>query len=206
MNFDNSYKLTLNKKNLFFTSDTHFGHANIIKYCNRPFASVEEMDEDMIKNWNSVVTNNDHVFHLGDVSFHKPEKTKSILDRLNGKIYLLRGNHEKPALDGMCIKRFEWVKDYFKLNVDIGESKTQKVIMSHYPFLSWDESHRGSYNFYGHCHGGIPKEVDEQHYRVDVGVDCWGFYPVSFDTLHKELQKRESVELRKKNDTRGGEI
>lgn len=79
---------------VFFTSDTHFKHANIIKFCERPFGSIEEMNEALIANWNRVVGKDDFVFHLGDFCFGGSEAWNSILDRLNGKIYLVLGNHD----------------------------------------------------------------------------------------------------------------
>ena len=79
---------------VFIISDTHFGHENIIKYCNRPFSSVEEMDEKMIKNWNETVSNNDVVLHLGDFGLGKKEYIASIVKRLNGKKILIMGNHD----------------------------------------------------------------------------------------------------------------
>ncbi len=84
-------------KNIFFTSDQHFGHKNIIKFSNRPFNSVEEMDEMMIQRWNEKVGETDEVYHLGDVGLASSGKLRKILERLNGKIYLIKGNHEKSA-------------------------------------------------------------------------------------------------------------
>ena len=186
-------KLTLPPDKLYFTSDSHFFHDNIIKFCNRPFKDVTEMNEILIRNWNNEVPVDGHVFHLGDVSFGTPEKTKEILDRLNGKIYLLRGNHEKPALDNKCNKRFEWIKDLFKLSVDLGDKKIQKVILCHYPMLVWDESHRGSFMLYGHAHNNIKHEVNKDVHRFDVGVDAWEYKPISFKQVVEEMSKRKVI-------------
>lgn len=102
---------------IFFMADTHFGHSRIIEYEKRPFSSTEEMDRVLIKNWNRVVGPHDSVYHLGDVSLHRPQRTKEILDALNGKIYLLRGNHEKSAENKLCSERFASIKDYHFLKV-----------------------------------------------------------------------------------------
>ena len=98
------------KTNIFFTADHHFGHANIIKFTERPFTSLEEMNEELIKRWNEKVSTKDEVYHLGDLSLGNADFTKEVLDRLNGKIYLIKGNHDKSTLS--YPKRFEWIKDY----------------------------------------------------------------------------------------------
>jgi len=77
--------------NIFFTSDHHFGHTNIIKFCNRPFANVDEMNEELIRRWNEKIAPGDEVYHLGDFALITPEKLNEILDRLNGTIYLIAG-------------------------------------------------------------------------------------------------------------------
>ena len=78
-------KYNSNDVNLFFTSDTHFWHSNIIKYCNRPFMDIEEMNEEIIKRWNDKIEKDDLVFHLGDFAFCGPSQYKTLLERLNGK-------------------------------------------------------------------------------------------------------------------------
>lgn len=91
----------------YFTSDTHFSHTNIIKYCNRPFKSVEEMDEVLIANWNSVVKKTDQVFHLGDFGYNY-----KIAQRLNGHKHLIWGNHDRKLRNNQnFINEFEWTKD-----------------------------------------------------------------------------------------------
>lgn len=82
------------KPNIFFTADHHFGHENIIKFSERPFESLEHMNEELIKRWNEKIGPGDTVYHLGDISLGKPDFTKEILDRLNGNIHLIKGNHE----------------------------------------------------------------------------------------------------------------
>ena len=85
---------------VYFTSDTHFGHENIIKWCRRPYSSVEEMNEKLIENWNSVVGPDDIVFHLGDFAFGGSGLWKEVLSRLNGKKYLIIGNHDEKKSQG----------------------------------------------------------------------------------------------------------
>ena len=94
-------------KNIWFTADHHFGHANIIRFCDRPFADVDAMNESLIANWNAVVTPKDTVYHLGDLFLTNREAAQTIRSRLNGSICLIRGNHDKTAdsLKGA----FEWI-------------------------------------------------------------------------------------------------
>lgn len=182
---------------MYFTSDSHWGHDNIRKFCNRPFESVEEMDETLIKNWNEVVPEDGHVFHMGDVSFRSPEQTREILDRLNGKIYLIKGNHEKPALDSKCISRFEWIKDTFELRVDI-EGKQQSIIMFHYPIDSWNKMFHGSIHLFGHIHSLTTDSGSLTKLRMDVGVDLNNFTPISLKQIMEIMKTRAIPEKTEK--------
>ena len=123
--------------NLFFTSDTHFYHGNIIRFCNRPFKSVEMMNETIISNWNNTVGQDDIVFHLGDFCLGGSAEWNKILDRLNGKIYLIMGNHDLKNIRQGYIGRFEHVA--MQMHIEVGK---QKIYLNHYPFLCFD----GGYN------------------------------------------------------------
>lgn len=96
-------------EHVFFTSDTHFNHSNIIRFCNRPFHNVEEMNETIIRNWNSVVAPDDIVFHLGNFCLGGAAEWTKILERLNGRIYLILGNHDLKNIRQGFISRFEHV-------------------------------------------------------------------------------------------------
>lgn len=155
----------------------NFSHKNIIKYCNRPFKSKEEMDETMVKNWNSVVSSGDTVYHLGDFSFYNSTiKTNQMLLRLNGKIIFCQGNHDKdinqifPRLPQIIILRHEG----------------RRLILCHYAMRVWDNSHRNSWHLYGHSHGTLPS-IGKSH---DVGVDSNKFTPISFDQLKDIMSKK----------------
>lgn len=120
-----------------FTADTHFFHENVIKYSNRPFANREEMNEALVESWNSVVRSTDVVYHLGDVSFGPVDDTIKLLNRLNGKLHLVLGNHDRRFRStNVLIKRFETVSDYKFLTID-----GQAIAMSHFPMLSWQNAH-----------------------------------------------------------------
>lgn len=168
----------------FFTADTHFGHKNIIRHCTRPFATIEQMNESLIENWNKVVRPTDSVYHLGDFGVLRPERAKEIADRLNGKIYLISGNHERSASHAQCRDRFEWIKDYFVL----GLSKTLSIVLFHYALRVWEKKHYGAWHLYGHSHGNLPPIEGE--FSLDIGVDCWNYAPVSLEKIHKEMSAR----------------
>jgi len=166
---------------IHFTSDTHFGHANIIRYCNRPFSSVREMNECIIDKWNTKVSKDDSVYHIGDFGFGDPQSLKSILRQLNGKIYLIRGNHDK----------FQIVRDLgFQQVWPIREIKfnDQTIILCHYAMRVWNKSHRGAWQLYGHSHGTLPE--DQNSLSFDVGVDANNFEPLSFDEVKIRMESK----------------
>lgn len=167
---------------IFFTADHHFGHANIIKYSNRPFRSVSSMDEAMLENWNSVVKPNDTVYHLGDLAFFNLNSSEgqSLLEHLNGIIYYIRGNHDKFSSK---ISRFIWIRDFAEIKVN-----DQKITLCHYAMRVWNCSHHGTWHLYGHSHGSLPD--DPNSLSFDVGVDCWDFKPVSFEQVAERMKQK----------------
>lgn len=165
---------------IWFTADTHFSHGNIIRYCQRPFANLREMDETMIINWNALVRQNDTVYHLGDFCLGSEKRLTEIRGRLNGNICLCLGNHDKIKTRVQHL--FGFVKDvhYFKY---CGHT----LFLSHYGHRVWRNSHHGSIHLYGHSHGNLPA----QRNSFDVGVDCWRFRPISFDEVIAHLPRIE---------------
>jgi calcineurin-like phosphoesterase family protein len=164
----------------FFTADTHFHHTNIIKYCDRPFSSIEEMDSELIKRWNSVVTDGDTVYHLGDFIFSRNNNIQDILffmSRLQyNELILIKGNHD----NGKLLKHYRnhlgiHVHDYLELK----DMHTLPIVLSHYPFESWNRSFHGSIHLHGHTHGTIPIKQN----RYDVGVDVWNYTPVTLEQI-----------------------
>lgn len=155
---------------IWFTSDEHFNHANIMKYCNRPFKDVHEMNETIIANANAVVKDDDWVFHLGDFTFQDPMQ---FLKLLKGKHYLIKGNHDRKNAHG-----FQWVADTHMLNVN----QEIRIFMSHYAHRIWPNSHHGSIHLYGHSHGQLPPYGKS----FDCGVDGNDYKPYSlYDVLRK---------------------
>lgn len=165
---------------VFFTSDTHFGHTNIIKYCNRPFATVQEMDDVIIERWNQVVKPGDRVYHLGDFSWGDPYK---YLAKLNGQKYFVIGNHDKIKEHEAC-RQWVWIKDYYELK--IGD---QTIVLHHYAHRVWNKMHHKSWHLYGHSHGTLPPHG----LSFDVGTDCWNFTPISFEQISEKIKQQEFV-------------
>jgi len=177
-------------KQIFFTSDHHFGHTNIIKFCNRPFENIEKMNETLIERWNEKINPNDEVYYLGDFGVTKDDTLiANILDRLNGTKYLITGNHEGPALNNR--KKFKWVKDYFELKVRDPECENgvQRIVLFHYAMRVWRGDSRGTWHLYGHSHGNLPDLADRLSF--DIGVDCHDYFPLSYDEVKKIMQAKD---------------
>jgi calcineurin-like phosphoesterase family protein len=172
--------------NIFFTSDNHFGHANIIKYCNRPFRSVDGMNRQMIINWNNTVGPDDIVYHLGDVGFMSDEALVNILGSLNGHKHLILGNHDKKIKKNQELFQivFESISESAELLLG-GKS----YVMYHYPILGWSGKINGARMLHGHCHG----TCDYPHNAgkiLDVGVDCHGFRPISLSEVEDKFEEK----------------
>ncbi len=162
---------------VFFTSDTHWGHKNIIRYSDRPFASVEDMDEEMIRRWNALVGKADIVYHLGDVGFMPANKLANILRRLNGTIHLNIGNHDSKEV--LALDRWASVEHYREVSID-----GQFMVLSHYSHRVWNKCHRGALMLYGHSHNSLSGNDQS----LDVGVDCWDFAPVTLSQIKARLK------------------
>lgn len=180
----------------FYTSDSHFGHANIIKYSVRPFTDVDHMDTVMINNWNSVVGQNDEVYHLGDFTFGNLNSATRYRDRLNGKIHLIWGNHDRDEVKFSNL--WESSQPFLETMID-----GTKIVLCHYSLRTWNKRHRGAYHFFGHSHAKLPMlantagdhhESDED-LSIDVGVDlkAWNFTPVTLSQIKKEIARRNSM-------------
>lgn len=172
---------------IYFTSDTHYHHSNVIKHSNRPFNNVEEMNETLINNWNSVVKNEDEVWHLGDFSFGNQDKTREIFNRLNGRINIVFGNHDQ------ILKKTKFnLSDYLESHQDYKELKinNQLYILMHYPLLTWNKGHYGSYMLHGHSHGSL-NHLNTDIPRLDVGVDCHNYIPISLDQVNEIMSTRK---------------
>ena len=165
--------------NIFFTSDTHFSHKNIIKYCNRPFHSVEEMNETMIANWNAVVKPRSIIYHLGDFGFGTEEEMDEIKARLHERIEFVFGSHDKKV---------KTLFHPYRLMLEI-KVEGQPITLCHYAMRTWRASYHGSWHLFGHSHGRL--EVDNHTLAYDVGVDTNNFAPVSFEKIKEIMAKKD---------------
>lgn len=192
---------------IFFISDTHFSHANIIRYTRRPFANVQEMNATMIANWNSVVKDGDNVFHLGDVGFGKESEVSAIVAQLLGHKHLILGNHDR--LRGCAYKRmgFESVTDWNTIRIG-----HKRVWMAHRPEnLTSNDGLVSGYTHYlhGHVHGSFLRPEPN---TFDVSVEVIGYRPVTLDelvrlgTLHRLQLTSGQNSLERHPETRSGAL
>lgn len=170
---------------IYYTSDLHFGHANIMKHCRRPFSCVEEMDEVLIERWNKRVHKNDTVFILGDIVWRKA-LVPFYMQRLKGKKVLIAGNHDEWVKDKGTHAYFEKVVRYEEIKID-----GRPLTMCHYPMLEWNASRREGerrlgFLIHGHIHNRVSEEYRPlfiKHNALNAGVDINGFSPVTFEEL-----------------------
>lgn len=179
----------------WFGSDLHFFHRNVIRHCNRPYSSVEEMNDALIANHNAVVKPDDVYFHLGDFSFGKIEPTLDVLRQLNGKKYFILGNHDQILQKNR--KRIfeenllEELRDYKEIYVG-----NQFICLFHYGCRVWNKSHRNSWLLHGHSHNKLPPFGKS----VDVGTDTTHilgycpYRPYSFYEIKDFMDKQETVD------------
>lgn len=155
----------------FFTSDEHYFHNNVLKYCSRPFSNIDDMNHALITNNNEVVTDNDYVIHDGDFTLASRGAAESIIKQLKGQHIFVIGSHDS------------WMN---KKGQHIWERTVegQHIVCCHYAMYSWPRSHYGSWLCYGHHHGNfsIPCKA------IDVGVDTNNFYPYSFQQLKEKME------------------
>jgi calcineurin-like phosphoesterase family protein len=190
---------------IFFTSDTHFGHANIIKYCDRPFKDTDHMDQTIIDNWNSVVAPNDVVFHLGDVALGNIDKSLACVSRLNGYIICKLGNHDRPFMDMNKPAKYDtWMERYREVFDEVWtwhDTRTvslngQEFVVSHFPYTG-DHTPTDRHSEHRPVDDGITPlihghtHISDQRLslssngtaQIHVGQDAWNFTPVHEDEI-----------------------
>lgn len=158
---------------IWFTADQHLNHTNIIKYCNRPFKDVNEMDTKLIFDWNSIIRADDCVFHLGDLCLGNLNVASIYIPRLNGTIHLLANDQHHDR---------RWLNDFKKYNYPMHRlileaplltlepsypRNNVPIVLCHFPLAEWDRKHYGAWHLHGHSHGTYKAEGK----ILDVGVD-----------------------------------
>jgi calcineurin-like phosphoesterase family protein len=178
---------------VFFTSDQHFGHENIIKHCERPFNGVDHMDDELTLRWNEVVSPRDIVYCLGDFTLGGVEKARKYFSRLYGRIVVLQNAHhhdrhwipkeigESPYVSGSG-DRVMIAPSILRYSVG-----DRDFILCHFPFFSWERKHHGSIHLYGHTHS----RYEGVGLSMDVGVDAvYGFAPISLSDVIATMDEK----------------
>jgi len=193
--------------NTWITADTHYLHANVIMYCNRPWQQPSdfyidaagrqrwvsydiahkrelEMTDALIDNHNARVKKNDLVYHVGDFMFGRTDaEFDAVFKRLNGTIVLIKGNHDKLA----SRNRHKFF-NYHHSGLHETTIEGQSVVLCHYAMKTWNRAHHGSWHLYGHSHGTLPE--DPNSLSFDIGVDCHDYMPLSWEQIKTKMAKK----------------
>jgi len=191
---------------IWFSADTHYSHANVLHLCDRQFSDIYEHDKILIQNHNSLISDNDDFYHLGDFAFRcSAERVREIIKKLNGRIRIVRGNHEKPLLQAVERGLLNDMLNSGKLEIfglkAILEDSTlaiskminvegQLIFLSHYSHKTFPNAFRNGQHLFGHSHGRI-----EPYFKCrDVGVDTFSethqrFFPWSYEEIKEEMEK-----------------
>jgi len=192
------------KQNIFFISDLHFCHKKILDFDKRPFPNIDDMNECLINNWNSVVKDGDIVYFLGDFSFSGTAIRKEIADSLNGTIYFILGNHDSYK-NILKTNRFEdiisygteiYVKDESIVDTE-RNGGFQMIVLSHYPIIVWNKCHVGSWMLHAHTHGSLYATQKDILYRrkiEDVGCNVINYTPKSYVEIREIMNNRVIIE------------
>jgi len=186
--------------NLFITADEHYGHENIIEYCKRPFASLREMEQELIRRHNAKVPKDKNALtiHLGDIFWNRPSKdgfwhatdneALAILAQLNGNHAFLYGNHDELMEASSVLRsKFYYVLGHNKAGGShIIRWNKHEIFLNHFAQVVWNNSHKGSWHLFGHSHG----ELKTTGKSFDIGVDCHDFEPWSMQEIEAEMAKR----------------
>ncbi len=179
---------------IYLTADTHFGHGAVLRYCSRPFASAEEMDEAIFANWCACVGPKDSIFHLGDVLFGNKEQAARLgerIRRLPGRKILVPGNHDHrhmALLAGVFDEVLPPLADV-RLQIPAGFEGTWNgwAALRHYPLSVWNGFYQGALHCYGHVHARM---LDTDR-RIDVGVDNWNYAPARLEAVLERMRTAE---------------
>ena len=178
----------------FFSSDTHFGHAKIIQHSQRPFSSIQEMDQTLIQNWNARISQQDKIFFLGDFAWKSEDRAVEILNQLHGQKILIAGNHDEPFLTKSKYVRFRSAWELIVPRLDLvvlDDQNKQLIVLDHYAMRTWNKSHYGSWHLHGHSHGKL-EEISGK-LSFDIGVDTHNFFPWSYAEVKEKMLLKEKI-------------
>lgn len=194
------------KDEIFFTSDIHFFHENIIKYCNRPWENVDDMTNGIISNWNNRVSENSHVFIVGDLAMgglRRASELASCLRRMNGIKHLVPGNHDtylfksRECLDELIIE--QPLTEIYVADDDAKRGR-QQVILCHYSMNVWNNSHKGSWHLYGHSHHTMLPNYDKKSFDVGIDGPGYNYAPLSYEDVKSIMKNHRSVPVDHHNE------
>lgn len=167
---------------IYYISDVHLGHENVLKFDKRPFADTEEMWQIMLERWNEKVKAEDDVYILGDVCYHSKYTPEFYLQQLNGKKHLIVGNHDRAVLDSpsaiacfVSIDPILWIKD-----------RERDVVLCHFPMAEWDGMRRKSWHVYGHIHcrrNEVYEFMITRERALNAGCMINNYEPVTFEEM-----------------------
>jgi len=190
---------------IYFTSDLHLGHENAIRFDQRPFNSVEEMDAELVRRWNAKVTTEDTVYVLGDLFWKtRNDDAPELIKSLNGKIILIKGNHDSFLHNSKAVDRLEGVRDYDDICVTLADGTPKRCILSHY-FIPMYAGHRyGAIHLHGHSHISeeatiefeIAEKLNMQGFKneiYNVGCMYWNYEPVTLDEILLKGNQQNSL-------------
>jgi calcineurin-like phosphoesterase family protein len=168
--------------NVWFTADFHLGHQNIIRYCNRPFDTVEEMIRTILERLNSLVKTNDILYFLGDFCIGSKARAAELRRQIRcKKIFAVPGNHDKDTRK--LTQEFSWLGDLAEVSIN-----GQRIVLCHYAMRVWNHSSHGAWHLYGHSHGRLPSL--DASLSMDVGVGTHEFRPWHFDEIRDRMKER----------------
>lgn len=186
------FKKEENRK-IYFTSDLHFCHKNILSYDNRPYDTIEEMNRDIVETWNNIVSENDIIFLLGDITLYEKSNTVlSLLKELKGDIYFIQGNHDTDKAVNFYVENKVFKKvcsplqviEYSLDNTDEGKFTFQ---LCHYPMLDWRKKQKGGFQIFGHTHGNLK---DHDVAQIEISWPVW-YRPIEIDEILVYLTKQQ---------------
>ena len=172
-------------ESIYFWSDTHFGHKGLLEHGFRKgFSTIEEHDQALIERYNAVVGRGDRVYLLGDISFYNKARTIELMKQLNGRKFIVWGNHDHSLKSAVKAEPSIIEQAYDYKEITVGE---QRLVLFHFPILSWHQVHKGSWHLHGHSHNNLP--ISEMA-MLDIGVDAFPDAPLSYDEVVEELKDR----------------